>query len=132
MNRYYYSDGSVLDYRNYGKKLHRVGSPAVEYYSTKEWWVNGQFHRVDGPAREREDGHKEWFVNGKLHRTDGPAVEYVGGDKEWWVRGELHRTDGPAVEYEEEKIWFINGKHFTKEEFEKTILIMQLSGLLDD
>jgi hypothetical protein len=31
------------------------------------------------------DGSKSWWLNGNLHRTDGPAkVERVNGIKEWY------------------------------------------------
>jgi hypothetical protein len=33
---------------------------------TKEWRINGKYHREDGPAIEWIDGSKEWFLNGKL------------------------------------------------------------------
>jgi hypothetical protein len=37
----------------------------LEYSSgTKEWWVNGQYHRIDGPAIEYPEGFKIWFLNG--------------------------------------------------------------------
>ena len=79
---------------------------------TKYWYLNGKFHRIDGPAREWANGDKEWYLNGKRHRTDGPAFEYVDGDKWWYLNGKLHRTDGPAIEnangYKE---WFLNGEY---------------------
>ena len=53
----------------------------------KEWWLNGQKHREDGPAIEGLDGSKAWYLNGKLHREDGPAVEGLNGTKEWWLNG---------------------------------------------
>jgi hypothetical protein len=31
---------------------------------TKEWLVNGQFHREDGPAIEWANGRNDWYVNG--------------------------------------------------------------------
>jgi predicted lipoprotein with Yx(FWY)xxD motif len=31
---------------------------------TKEWRLNGKYHRTDGPAIERKDGSKEWYLNG--------------------------------------------------------------------
>ena len=34
------------------------------------------------------DGTKEWYLNGKLHRVDGPAVEYADGIKVWYLNGE--------------------------------------------
>ena len=30
-------------------------------------------------------GTKRWFLNGKYHREDGPAVEYPSGYKVWWL-----------------------------------------------
>ena len=52
--------------------------------------------RVEHPLRPGN-------LNGQLHRLDGPARIYANGDQEWWVRGLLHRLDGPAV------IWFDSG-----------------------
>jgi hypothetical protein len=33
-------------------------------------------------------GSKEWFQNGERHRLDGPAVEYADGSKEWFIEDE--------------------------------------------
>ena len=30
-------------------------------------------------------GNKYWFLNGQFHREDGPAVEYSGGFKRWYL-----------------------------------------------
>ena len=51
----------------------------------KEWYLDGEYHRVDGPAIEYADGRKRWFLNGKLHRVDGPAIEWADGRKQWWL-----------------------------------------------
>ena len=32
-------------------------------------------------------GNKWWFLNGNYHRLDGPATEMVDGTKEWWING---------------------------------------------
>ncbi len=78
---------------------------------TKEWFLNGELHRTDGPAIERADGSKEWCLNGELHRTDGPAIEGADGSKVWYLRGRLHRTDGPAYEDADgRKEWWLNGE----------------------
>ena len=29
----------------------------------KQWFLNGELHREDGPAIERPDGYKAWFLN---------------------------------------------------------------------
>ena len=52
---------------------------------TKQWWVDGKLHRLDGPAVEYEDGSKQWFVDGKCHRLDWPALEYADGSKYWYI-----------------------------------------------
>ena len=33
------------------------------------------------------NGHKEWYLNGQLHREDGPALEWANGDKWWCLNG---------------------------------------------
>ena len=34
-----------------------------------------------------EYGTKHWYLNGKYHRTDGPAIEYTDGTKCWYLNG---------------------------------------------
>ena len=71
------------------------------------------------------NGTKEWCLNGELHRTDGPAIEWTDGSKEWWLNGELHRTDGPTIEWADgTKSWFLNGAVYSFEEY-----IMKLKAL---
>ena len=53
----------------------------------KMWFLNGERHREDGPAVERESVLKEWWLNGELHREEGPAVDYINGAKEWYLNG---------------------------------------------
>jgi len=59
----------------------------IEDGGNKEWYLNGKYHRVDGPAIIGADGSKFWHLNGESHRVDGPAVELADGSKEWWVDG---------------------------------------------
>jgi len=65
----------------------------------------------------RPDGTKEWFLNGKYHREDGPAFERPNGEKFWYLHGNLHREDGPAIEYPDgEKCWFLKDEEVTWEQ----------------
>ena len=32
-----------------------------------------------------DNGTKEWYLDGKRHRVDGPAVEYAEGTKHWYL-----------------------------------------------
>lgn len=111
--------------------------------STREWHQDGQLHRTDGPALERDDGYREWYQHGKLHRDDGPAIEHPGGlrvwyqhglrhrtdgpaeenslgDRSWYQHGKLHRMDGPAVEsggwFRHRSEWWVNGQRFSRKE----------------
>ena len=63
-------------------------------------------------------GTKEWYLNGDLHREDGPAIEGTYGTKHWYINGELHREDGPAIECANgDKYWNLNGLNYTEEEY---------------
>jgi hypothetical protein len=86
----------------------------------KSWWLNGKYHREDGPAIEGASGSKFWYLNDKLHREDGPAREYANGDKVWYLNDKLHREDGPAVEFANgDKVWYLNDKKVTQEEHKR-------------
>lgn len=111
MAKYHYSDGSVLCRHDPNRILHRADGPAIEYRNgSREWVQNDRLHRLNGPAIEY-NSVKMWYQNGELHRLDGPAVEHSDGEKQWYIKGKLQST---------------------KKEFEKTILVMKLSGLLDE
>src|SRR5689334_5937524 len=43
-------------------------------------------------------GRREWKLDGDLHRDDGPAVRLPDGTTEWWRHGRPHRVGAPAVE----------------------------------
>ena len=47
----------------------------IDTLGNKIWYLDGQYHREDGPAVEMVDGTNKWFLDGKLHREDGPAIE---------------------------------------------------------
>jgi hypothetical protein len=57
----------------------------IDSIGNKRWWLNGVYHREDGPALEFADGEKMWLINGVYHREDGPAVEFSDGNKQWWL-----------------------------------------------
>ena len=64
------------------------------------------------------DGSKYWYVEGKFHRLDGPAIEWADGSKSWCIEDKLHRKDGPAIEYPNgAKFWYIEGKELTFQQF---------------
>ena len=73
------------------------------------------------------NGNKYWYINGKWHREDGPAIEWANGDKCWYINGKLHREDGPAVEHANgDKFWYIQGnKYPDAQQWAKAVLQMQ-------
>jgi antitoxin component YwqK of YwqJK toxin-antitoxin module len=95
-----------------------MNKPECKTYpsGTKEWLLDGEFHREDGPAIEYSSGTKEWYLNGELHREDGPAVEEPDGTKYWFLNGKLHREDRPAIEHPNgTKHWYLNGNEIHPE-----------------
>ena len=51
------------------------------YPKTKEWYLNDQLHREDGPAVDGADGSKAWYLNGwrvteeEHKRMTSPIIE---------------------------------------------------------
>tara|TARA_R110002124_G_scaffold49351_3_gene144807 strand:+ start:4109 stop:4621 length:513 start_codon:yes stop_codon:yes gene_type:complete len=87
----------------------------VDSDGSRYWYLNGQYHREDGPALELYDGSKYWYLKGKRHREDGPAIEDSSGSKYWLLNGRRHREDGPAIEWcDGSKFWFLNGQKLTE------------------
>ena len=92
----------------------------VDNLNIIRWFCDGLLHRDNGLAFE-SCCKKEWYKNGQLHRLDGPAVEWKDGTKEWYKNGTLHREDGPAIEVpfsKTENEYFLNGFHYLKYEYE--------------
>ena len=87
----------------------------IDRYGTKAWYLNGELHRVNGPAVELARGDKYWLLNGKYHRVEGPAIEYADGTDE---NGKYHRVDGPAIEYATGYSgWFLHGIRYYESDY---------------
>jgi hypothetical protein len=72
---------------------------------------------IEYTVKVYDNGSKFWFLDGKFHREDGPAIEYSNGGKYWYLNGKLHREDGPAIERSNgSKSWYLNGKKLTEQE----------------
>lgn len=41
----------------------------TDMYGTKRWYLNGEFHREDGPAIIYPDGDYRWYIHGQLIST---------------------------------------------------------------
>ena len=69
-----------------------MDNPQRTYYDSgkiwrEEYWVNGNYHRSDGPA------YIEWYENGQK--------KYEA----YWTHGTWHRADGPAFTW-----WYSTGE----------------------
>lgn len=77
-------DSSVGDkfyYKDPGKTiLHREDGPAVEQINGQyeAWWLNGERHRLDGPAVRYDDGTDQWYVNGEFIFETDRSGDVVG------------------------------------------------------
>lgn len=63
-----------------------LGYILVEWVDTKHYYLNSQYHRIDGPAFINKDV-RSWYLHGLLHRLDGPAQEFTDGKKTFWEKG---------------------------------------------
>lgn len=100
--------------RNFREPIPIGYTGIVEYTDGyTEYFENGLWHRIGGPAIESKAGHRVWLEHGLKHREDGPARIEPNEDGEFWYKhGELHRIGGPAVILLKEKKqeWWENGK----------------------
>ena len=78
-------------------------------------FLNGQYHRENGPAIVWDDGSQEYYLNGKQHCDNGPAYIWDEFHQKYYLNGFLHRTDGPAIHWDSDDEYFINGIDITKE-----------------
>ncbi len=68
-------------------------------------------------CEENEFGYKEWRLDGELHRDDGPAIEHPLYTW-WWLNGRPHRAEGPAMEWNNgSKHWFLDGQEMSEEQW---------------
>ena len=83
---------TVFDW--HGKVAYRY---MVESWLGISYYLDGQLHREDGPARiSPKLSRQEWYRHGKCHREDGPALVSSRGEA-WHFDGRHHRDNGPAV-----------------------------------
>jgi len=79
----------VKDIFNF-KKINTFTGVVKDDFNNIVYYLNGNFHREDGPAVEWANGDKSWWLNGKLHRECGPAVIFVDGEKQWLLNGKCY------------------------------------------
>ena len=66
----------------------------TDIFGTKSCSLDGQYHRINGPAVEWNDGSSFWYKRGKLHRLDGPAIHYTAtGFKEYWIEAKKYSAE---------------------------------------
>jgi hypothetical protein len=76
----------------------------IEENDTKRWILpNGVLHREDGLGYETSD-YKAFYINGKWHRENGPAIEYYNGGKEWWINDIQYTEQEYKIEMRSRKL----------------------------
>ena len=82
-----------------------------ENSGTRRWYLNGRYHREDGPAIEHADGvSRVWCLNGERHREDGPAVDGADGTRRWYLNGKYLREETAIREYKRGNMYKIMDK----------------------
>jgi len=100
-------------------KIYSGKDDLIDFDSYDEW-VNFAGLKWDFKVRcvEYCDKTKEWYVENNLHRENGPAIEWADGSKSWYINDKHHREDGPSVEHSSGlKDYHIDGKYLTETEF---------------
>lgn len=62
------------------------------YDDSEIWYLNGRYHRIDGPAFVDDSGFVAWWAHGRRHRMDGPALVSGNGRVEYYINGEEIRS----------------------------------------
>jgi len=134
--KFSYDDKKGEEWRLNGV-LHREDGPARTYTNgTKQYYKHGYLHREDGPAVEANHGYctkQVYYYEGRIHNEKGPAYIERWCDSEvlkYFEHDILHHLQGPAVilryfnkrhSRSDDIQYFINGKYYTRENFEKVI-----------
>ena len=63
-----------------------------------------------------ENGDKQWYLNGNFHREDGPAVECANGTKKWFLNNKEVTKQEVMKSSCVGKIVNIDGKKYKLEE----------------
>lgn len=78
-----------------------------------------------------KDGTKRWYLNDEFHRVDGPAVIHINGTKFWFNSGLLHNKSGPAIMYKDgSESYYLHGTHLTQTDWLNQIQLENLESLL--
>lgn len=81
-----------------GKPINEAGGyDEVQAHTGRtDYLLNGQLHRVNGPARISAEGDEHWYERGRRHRIGGPALISRNGASQWWVDG-IQTADVPRT-----------------------------------
>ena len=56
-----------------------------------------------------DNGDRFWYLNGKYHREDGPACEFSDGYKYWYLNGE-RLTEEEFLQMTQKHVIIIDGQ----------------------
>lgn len=99
---------SLEELKNYYRSLAEAGPAVIHKSGKKEYYEEGQHHRIGAPAVEDGENY-EYYVQNQLHRTDGPA-KLIDGVKEYYLRNtkvDEWLVETPANQIDPKKLYEI-------------------------
>ena len=59
------------------KALRWFTTITIDKYGSKSWYINGKYHREDGPAYIGSNGFKAWFINGNIIKRNSRKRVFI-------------------------------------------------------
>ena len=83
-NKFWYLNGE--SHRTDGPAIEWRSGDKSWYLNDQELTESEFNERMNKPTMTTyPNGNKEWHLNGQRHRTDGPAIECADGRKSWYL-----------------------------------------------
>ena len=88
-------------------------------------------YKFTGFITNNISGVERWFLNGQRHRLDGPAIKDIHNNESWYIDDKLHRIGGAALSNNKgEKQYYCYGKSYSKIKHDLLCDIMKLKGII--
>lgn len=65
------------------------------------------------------------YLNGEYHRLDGPSVRHMWGSEWWHLNGKVHRVGGPAIKTAHKEQFCLFGLEYSEQEYWKHPLLIE-------
>jgi len=108
-----------------GGIMRLVSRPFTKSWSIYYFDALGRRHNTQGPSINHNNRTKMWFINGERHRVEGPAFITPIGEI-WYYNGMIHRFGGPALTNLEfnRKEYFLYDTQYSRVKYNKIMFII--------